>query len=828
MAMKKNLIKSRDEYTRYYGDFRGVDFSSDHTQVHQQRLAYLVNMYKDYRSGEGNSLETIPGFRRAAYVDIDNRDKKINGIHEFNYVEDGVRKSEIVIHAGKFLYLWDIYPLSASILKKYRATPDAKGVIEYPENLTINDIPYIYDAKGSVYYDGYSLETSSRKITFEDFRGQTSSYVTVVYTEGKLKTLGNNTINDSKSVSFQFDNRLYILDGENITVVLREADTTQAYPMGKQRIYVPTTYKDIDVANTTKPISDYEYDQLNALSSVFKHTYIADGKTTKFYLYTPFTSIFEVKAYGESVSDDKYTASPNGYIEFKEAPKAPKDNGEAEGYAGIEITAKYDNTEAKSRILKCKIATVFDKRVFLSGNPDYPNTIYYSADEDPTYFGILNYVTDGVEAAPITAMIPVAETLAVLKSNAKQDGSLYFHTRLETENHIVPVTYPSTRILNGIGCLGAATNFRDDPVFISRMGVEGIAQGIGQFSGKIERAIEHRSSLIDSKLCNLDLTKAQMIEWNGYLIVLCEGCMFMADSRQAYTHESGSMQYEWYYVEGVGFYENQEQEYYFSPILPSEIDKVTIDGVEYKVCLGTDVYDNIRGENVNRLNSPLSLGEYKHVVANNEYVVINNEYKAVLLPSLDEATQTFKNKAYLCEWRGSYTGGTFHPATIITNIDENIYFGTDNGYVGCFNFDKRDEYGTFAPEWYSFDNRTIYSGCATKMDNCDIPHLTKSTIKKSTVIKTRALLSSAAKIKVRTNNKDYEQVARINTRSFTFDTVDFSDFSFVGRDNTIHSVREKEKHWVEKQHFIYTDEYQKPLSLNYIAFRYKISGRVKG
>ena len=819
MATKKNLIKSRDEYTRYYGDFRGVDFSSDHTQVHQQRLAYLVNMYKDYRSGEGNSLETIPGFRRAAYA---GKDKKINGIHEFNYVEDGVRKSEIVIHGDGYLWLWDNHPLSANIQKRYYAIPDEKGLIEYPEKITMASINGIIDANGTKYTVGYAFYPQNRQIQLTtDFTGKRSPYVTVLYEEGTLKEAFYR-LENNKSVSFQFYNRLYILDGENITVVLRKDGTTKAYPMANQEIYAPTTYKDIDVANTTKPISDYEYEQLNALSSVFKHTYIADGKTTKFYLYTPFASISEVKAYGESISNDKYTAfAKDGYIEFKEAPQAPKDKGEAEGYAGIEITAIYNNTEAKNRIYKCTLATVYDKRVFLSGNPDYPNTIYYSTDEDPTYFGILNYVTDGVEAAPVTAMIPVAETLAVLKSNAKQDGSLYFHTRLETENHIVPVTYPSTRILNGIGCLGAATNFRDDPVFISRMGVEGIAQGIGQFSGKIERAIEHRSSLIDSKLCNLDLSKAQMIEWNGYLIVLCEGCLFMADSRQAYTHESGSMQYEWYYVEGVGFYEDQVQEYYFSPILPSEIPKVTIDDVEYSVCLGTDVYDNVRGENVNRLNSPLSLGKYK-------YVVINNEYQAVLLPSLDETTQTFKNKAYLCEWRGSYTGGTFHPATIITNIDENIYFGTDNGYVGCFNFDKRDEYGTFAPEWYSFDNRTIYSGCATKMDNCDVPHLTKSTIKKSTVIKTRALLSSAAKIKVRTNNKDYEQVARINTRSFTFDTVDFSDFSFVGRDNTIHSVREKEKHWVEKQHFIYTDEYQKPLSLNYIAFRYKISGRVKG
>ena len=44
---QKNLVRSPDEYTRYYGNFRGVDFSSDQTEVHEQRFAYAINMYKD-------------------------------------------------------------------------------------------------------------------------------------------------------------------------------------------------------------------------------------------------------------------------------------------------------------------------------------------------------------------------------------------------------------------------------------------------------------------------------------------------------------------------------------------------------------------------------------------------------------------------------------------------------------------------------------------------------------------------------------------------------------------------------------------------------------
>ena len=113
------------------------------------------------------------------------------------------------------------------------------------------------------------------------------------------------------------------------------------------------------------------------------------------------------------------------------------------------------------------------------------------------------------------------------------------------------------------------------------------------------------------------------------------------------------------------------------------------------------------------------------------------------------------------------------------------------------------------------------------MDSCGIPHLTKNTIKKSTVIKTKAIPSSTVKVKVRTNVKPYEQVARISSSRFDFDDVDFADFSFVVTEDTIFSIKEKEKKWVEKQYFLYSDEYCKPLSLFYISYRYTIVGRIK-
>jgi hypothetical protein len=186
-----------------------------------------------------------------------------------------------------------------------------------------------------------------------------------------------------------------------------------------------------------------------------------------------------------------------------------------------------------------------------------------------------------------------------------------------------------------------------------------------------------------------------------------------------------------------------------------------------------------------------------------------------------------KYEAFLCDAKGNKTGGIFKRATVAKTMESNLFFGTENGVVCSFNFDMRDEQGEILPRYYNFDERTIFCGCATKMDCCDIPHLTKNTVKKSTVVKTKSLHTSAAKIKVRTNKKPYEQIARINSTMFSFDNMDFSDFSFISTEQSLFSVREKEKKWVEKQYFLYSDEYMKPFALYYLSFRYTIAGRYK-
>lgn len=547
----------------------------------------------------------------------------------------------------------------------------------------------------------------------------------------------------------------------------------------------------------------------------------------------------------------------------------PDEVGETEGfgypelYAGVEITAikapgkaedvvvknndgttttmkkcpyMYDN--AIQMIESATLCTVFDDRVFFSGIPRCPRLILWCGRNltgyvDPSYIGILNYVEDGVGNSPVTAMLPLANTLLVLKGDTEFDGAVYYHTPHETGVDVMPKTYPSEHGLSGIGCLGAACNFLDDPVFISRLGLE----AIGQLSVRYERAREHRSSLIDAKLVNLEgLRDAKMCEWNGYLVLLVDGRIFLADSRQVYQNDRGEVEYEWYYLEDIGVFEGQYKREKYIAEWPElfrdengERLRLTVshEGKEYTVQLVSDVFPDYPPKEV-AAGLPVVVGEVE--VNGKTYYYDAAIYSVGGTPAY----------AFLCDGNGEMIGGEFSPAVTVKSIEEeckaksakgrvveNLFFGTENGVVCSFNFDMREADGTILAEHYTFDERAIYSGCALKMDNCGIPHMTKTTVKKSTVIKVKSFQSTAAKVRVRTNVNPYNEIARINATRFSFENLDFSDFSFVCGEDSLFSVKEKEKKWVEKQYFIYSDEYQKPFALFYAAFKYFVAGKFK-
>lgn len=880
---RENIGRTAEEHSRYYGNFRGVDFSSDHTQIHPSRLAYLVNMYKDYQSGQGEALETIAGYRRRAdfsksitvgssgiattNASAVTNNNEIYGVFYFKCKRKNEVARRVVVHSGSKLYLWHNYPDSINV-----ATVSKITVPEAAETTTVGEtaihtyqviLPFPCEAiislktlSGENITAGASYIKSTNMLSFTSSDVLKNDIVELEYYEGVATSSDvlYSAMNEYKSEFFIFNNQLYIIDGKNYLCYDGESITSV-----KDNAYIPTTYINIVPAGDNANIGK-EYEQRNVLTPKFKHTFVADGITKEFFMNeNALDSVVSVKVYGvEKSAGTDYTINLiDGKITFTAAPTAPaetkKEDGThyEQGYAGVEITAEKTYTsidgvtdgmdDISELITKCTLCTTYDGRVFCTGNPDYHNYVFFCGRNstgytDPSYFGILNYMQDGVGFAPITGIMCVSDTLMVLKADTQQDSAIYFHTATDSNIDLMPRIYPSVQGLSGLGCVGACCNFLDDPIFISRLGVEGVSQ----LKIASERANEHRSRLIDAKLVNTDLSKVRLEEWGGYLCVLTDGRIFLADSRQRYQGTSGAMEYEWYYLENIGVWDNQYKEFKYSSVIPEELigAKIEHDGVEYDIELAEKVFYSYENETRNLCgniaNAPDENGNATETVYSK---AITLDFNGALLTVgvfyvVHEVKDIYTDNVierhvYLCESRDNYTGGIFEKAVVLRSMDDNLFFGCLNGVVCSFNFDQRDEGGEMPPFTYSFDNRIILSGCATIMDNCQIPHLTKTTIKRSTVIKTKSFKSSTAKVKVRTNKKPYEQIARINSTSFSFEDIDFSDFSFITTEQSLFAVKEKEKQWVEKQYYVFSDEYLKPFALYYISFRYRVAGRYK-
>lgn len=872
--LKSFKLAERKEYGRFYGDFRGVDFSTDNTQIDERRFAYLVNMWKNYYTDQGVGIETIPGFRRvynAAIVDK-NTDNTVYAIHTFDKVNtDGNVKKYALFHVGNRLYVWD-FEQSTNVKKHVMVTITETSQIpsgykiHIPDNVDVGyvDSIVIWGKEEIENKSGSPLSLDGNVLTYQTNRDDlfVGQYVTLNYREKVLNPASSAAftgMEPRKSASFTLNNRLYVIDGKNYLVFDGERIFEAAT---EDTAYVPTTYR-FAVPSGVNADAGKEWEARNLLSPYFKMTFVGDGVATEFHLNEEAESIAAVTVDGQNVTDYKFE---NGMVTFT----TPPTKASPEGSDNVVIKAKkwwrgFDgglngNAEtSKDMILGCTIATVFDSRVFFSGNPNYPNHVFWcglnsTGYVDPTYFGAINYQLDGVGNSPVTGMIAVADSLMVLKRDAENGGSVFYHTPLATEGvDVITKVYPMAQGLNSTGCLGACTSFLDDPVFVSRLGLE----AMGQLSVRYERAVEHRSHLVDSMLTKCDLSSAVLDECGGYLFLLVDGKVFLADSRQRYTHQSGHMQYEWYYLEDVGVWENQYEEAVYASEIPLSLQKPDGSGIDIHYCTSC-------GRPVSRCENPYQHeGEGAHVtmpllIADNvfdfdTYTYMDKRGKTanpprengkgakpeqdVIITKDDKGNVITVNyvdfmvdgeNAYLVNVNGNYIGGTFRKAITLKAISDTVYFGTESGDICAFNFDQRNAHGEIPTDAYSFDERTIYCGCATKMDNCGVPHLTKNTVRKSLVVKTKAMGRYAAKLKVRTNKKPYEQIARITSGSFAFDDVDFSDFTFSPNGETLFAIKEKEKRWVEKQYYFYSDEYLKPFSLYYVAFRYSIMGRYKG
>ena len=479
-----------------------------------------------------------------------------------------------------------------------------------------------------------------------------------------------------------------------------------------------------------------------------------------------------------------------------------------EGWAA-EMTVSA-NTTPYSAVINCTVAEVFDGRIFFSGNPDFPNTVFYTerakaGHDGALYVGRYNYFNDGVGSYKVNSMLAVRDMLAVFKSGDDGSGSIFYHKKEYTNIDAVDTIYPVAYVHSGICSEGRCLSFLDDPVFLTSEGL----MALNSENINYQRNVVCRSHNVNYTLLKHDLSKASMCEWLGYLVIGLGSTVLLADSRAVFTHPAASREYEWFMLKDIGTYTGYRQVYKYAN----------------DPCGTAIVHPTKAGQSVNYLtvySANTQDGTRYHYVKD-EGILYH------VLPTEEN------------------TGGYFHPATTFISHGKYLFFASEDGHLCVFNNDMRgvapksvresegfdeDEYkaamGTkIHPLYYAFDTHSPKYVVKTALDNCGIPHLTKSTVKKSLVIKSKSQTPDAIKCEVATDGGDPVYVGSFPAATVGFDNFNFLDAPWYVTRYTTVALAENEKRWIEKQITLTADSYACPISIYSISYRYVIKGKIK-
>lgn len=354
------------------------------------------------------------------------------------------------------------------------------------------------------------------------------------------KTIVDKGMNPFKSQSFIFKANLYIKDGlkyyvydgndcKEVIGYIPETSMARA-PEGGGKSFLP----------------------VNMLTSYRSNGFIGDGKAVDYYLDTDTFEAGTVSVTVNGARTTAFTEHPNlGYITFNEAPSAPYTDGEE----NVIITFSKPVEGEREKIDGCNVLEAFDNHIFFSGNEDYPNAMWYSEVNDPTYIPDNSVINEGMDGVPIRSMVAGGGKLWVFKEPSQSKQSIFYHipsimsassSSDSDTGYTDDVQFPSQHSNISIGCVSTAVNFNDDVCLFSDFGLEGITSST---INDYEQITGHRSSLVDAKLLSEEHYKDPVLaEWQGYLLIFIDNHVYLADSRQQFTNITHN-EYEWYYWE---------------------------------------------------------------------------------------------------------------------------------------------------------------------------------------------------------------------------------------------------------------------------------------
>lgn len=349
-------------------------------------------------------------------------------------------------------------------------------------------------------------------------------------------------IKDTNNVAFVMAQKKYsfIRSGEEAIIF---GNGNIYFYTGADVLYTPTDY-DLYVPTVTISKSPSgggtSYEAFNLLNPQFKESFYTssdDSEATDYSMsYTGLTSVDHVEVMDSSgewqtIADTDYTVDlENGVVSFTNPPgESP-----AEGEDNVRIIASKTFSGYFDRIAKCKFAIAYGvngnyDRIFVSGNPDYPNYDWYSAKDDATYFPDVNYSCLGSDASPVNGYAIVSNYLVTLKGDGSDrqaaiirsgsidsDGNAVFAVIKSLQGY--PIVAPDTSVVAGI-----------EPLFLTREGIMAITSN--DISG--DQMMNSRSFYLNGKLLEEPhLENAFAIRNGDYYMLFINGHVYILDTLQ--------------------------------------------------------------------------------------------------------------------------------------------------------------------------------------------------------------------------------------------------------------------------------------------------------
>lgn len=358
---------------------------------------------------------------------------------------------------------------------------------------------------------------------------------------------------DHISMSKQINSKLYIIDGTDMLIY--DGETIKSIT---EAAYIPTT-----VIAKTFSGGGQALEPVNLLAPYRKELFTGDDTHTTFQLGSTDIDTAEVKirvqnadlSYTDLVENTDFTVDRKlGTFTLTKPAKTPVDGRD-------NITVTYSKTVEgyAERIKNCDICTLFGMngqrdRLFVSGNPKYPNYDWYCKANNPTYFADVWYSILGQDDSSIVGYSILNGQLLTFKDGAANDSNIVLRNGIYDEN-----TKQNTFALIGnYEAAGALSKYsfasiKNEPVYLT---VDKSVHAVTPSDILGERSSQERSYYISEALAKESgIEEAYAIKYKDFYMLTVGDKIYILDSAQASYERNtpySTRQYECYLWTGIG------------------------------------------------------------------------------------------------------------------------------------------------------------------------------------------------------------------------------------------------------------------------------------